>query len=172
MRIKLHRAQAQVPRRARKTIFERDLDLCMVIVTSDSIRLARRRLTLLSLALVGGLFEQPIQKVLKLRLARTLTLPARKLETALPAWSGGSAIRAGNVGCELIVGGTLLSVTQDVISLVDIAHARLRISLFADVGVIFARELSIRFADIVLRSLTWHFQYLVIVFKFHGCGSA
>jgi hypothetical protein len=48
----------------------------MVILAAYSICLPWRRLALLGLPLMGGLLEQPIQKVLKLCLARALTLPA------------------------------------------------------------------------------------------------
>ena len=71
------------------------------------------------------------------------------------------------VGAELIVGGTLFRVLEDLVGLADFFEARLGVLLLAHIGMIFSRQLAVGAFDFILRCVAFQAHDFVIIFKFH-----
>ena len=75
---------------------------------------------------------------------------------------------AGLARAERIVGRAFLGVAQHLVGFADLLEPRLGVLLFADVGVVLAREAAIRALDVVGRRIAGDAHDRVVVFVFHG----
>ncbi len=72
---------------------------------------------------------------------------------------------------QVVIGGALFRIGQHGVGFVHFGHAIGRVGFLADVGMVFARELAIRFLDLVRSGVLVDAEYLVIVLEFHATGS-
>src|SRR5204863_8274695 len=91
-------------------------------------------------------------------------LTAAKLEAGVPVRWRLEILAGLPVAAHLVVRRALLRILEDLVGLVDFLEARLRVRHLADVGVVLASELAVRWLDVVLRRAARRAQCLVVVF--------
>ncbi len=69
---------------------------------------------------------------------------------------------------QLVVRSALFGVGQDILGLVNLSHACLGISLFADIGVVLASQLSVGLANVVFACTASDAKRAVVVLEVHG----
>src|SRR5690606_21347510 len=93
---------------------------------------------------------------------------AAELEAFVPAGRRLEPPAGRNAGGEIIVGLAFFLVAQDIVGFVDVAHARFGIAFLADIGMVFASQLAVSAADVVLRGVALDAQRAVVVLELHN----
>src|SRR6202023_1567273 len=101
------------------------------------------------------------------RAGATLSRAASELKATAPVWRRPELLSGFPFAAELVVGGALLGILQDFVGLLDFLEFRLRVLLFADVGVKFASQAPVRFLDFVRGCGAGHAENFVVVAIFH-----
>ena len=72
------------------------------------------------------------------------------------------------IAAQLVVGGALFGILQDLVSLLHILELRFRVLLFAHVRMVLAGELSIGAFDLLGGGAAAHTQRVVVVLELHS----
>jgi len=91
-----------------------------------------------------------------------------EFEAGVPAGRRAEVLAGLIVLPELVVGGALFGVGEDLVGLVDLFHAFFGVRLLGDVRMVFARELAVGLLDFVGGRLARHAQRPVVVPEFHA----
>ena len=173
LRVHLGHAQAECACGATVGVFQVDLDFGVVVFAPGAEAGAATR-TLAATFLPGAgkaLAEQRFKEVTEISAiarAKALLKTASGVFSASvpPGWR--TEILAGfPVGAELVIGGALFGVFQNLVGFAKLLEACFGIFFLADVGVVFARQLAVRALDVVRRRVARQPHDLVVVLEFH-----
>ena len=114
------------------------------------------------------LSEQPLEEIAELGRAGMCIAAAAELEALVPIGRRAEILPLLPVGAELVVGGALFRILQNLVGLTQFLEFRLGARLLVDIGVKRARQLAIGALDVVLRGVALNAEDLVVVPIFHG----
>ncbi len=167
--VHLRHAQGDLALGAGVSIAQVDGDLGVVILAL-SVKLALRRKAAASgtRAPCVGLPEEALEKVGELRRVGFGVAAAGELEALIPVRRRTEVLALLPVGAELIVGGALLGVFQDLVGLAGVLELGLGAGLLVHVRMKRARHLAVGALDVVLRGVFLDAEDFVVVLVFHG----
>ena len=111
---------------------------------------------------------QRFEEVAEIRCLGALRTIAGKLEAGVPVRRRAEILPRFPVAAQLVVGGTLFEILEYRIGLAQFLETDLGGKVLADIGMIFAGQLAIRAADLVLGGIACHPHDLVVVLEFHS----
>ena len=127
----------------------------------------RMRCLLPACAAIKSAPKQGFEKVAGVACATTLRAIAGKLETGIPVRRRTEILAGFPVAAELVVGRAFFEILQYGIGLAQLLEADFSIRIFADIGMIFARQRAVGALDFILAGVARHAHDLVVVLEFH-----
>ena len=118
-------------------------------------------------AMIRTLSEQALEEIRKAATSGIGRTATGKLEPGIPTRWRPEILAGAPVLAQLVVGRALFRVPEHLVGLTELLEAALGIRLFADIRVIFARQLAVGALDLVLRRFAGHAHHRIVVFVVH-----
>src|SRR5688572_13570252 len=139
-----------------------------MVLALSAVLAARKAAAAATSAAASRLPEQALEEIAELSTVGVGVAAAGELEALVPIGRRTEILPLLPVGAELVVGGALLRILQDLISLARVLELGFGVRFLVHVRMIGARQLAVGALDVVLAGVAVDAEDFVVVLIFHG----